>query len=336
MIKVSILIPVYNVATYIERCAVSVFNQTLSGIEFIFVNDASQDNSVQILNNLKKDYPHLSIKIIHHTRNEGLATTRKTAFFESSGKYILTVDSDDYIESDMAESMYIKAEEEGADIVVSDFYIEELDRTRIFKDYVSNNEDKLFLNILKDEKSSPSLCNKLIKRELFDKIDYHLPIELNYYEDRYLTAKLFYFAKKVVKIDKPFYHYIQYNFSSITKSFNSKHFEDVISYWELMDSFLKEKGLSEKYKNEIEIVKIKNKANLMIQTKSPSLRKQYADLFLNEEKKHIHSLDFLRLGERLILFLLRKRMFWLSQLVNILLEIKFSIKKRICKQETYE
>ena len=88
--KVSVIVPVYGVAQYIEKCARSLFEQTLEDIEYIFVDDCTQDNSIEILHNIIKDYPHRQqqTRIIHHETNKGLPIARKTGIENATGKYI--------------------------------------------------------------------------------------------------------------------------------------------------------------------------------------------------------------------------------------------------------
>ncbi|MDR0829587.1 MAG: glycosyltransferase, partial [Prevotellaceae bacterium] len=111
---VSILVPIYKVSAYIERCAHSLFQQTFENIEYIFVNDCTPDDSIEKLQKIIEQYPNRKpfVKIIHHKKNRGLAETRNTALYNSTGKYIQHIDSDDYIELNMIEEMYKKAIEE--------------------------------------------------------------------------------------------------------------------------------------------------------------------------------------------------------------------------------
>ena len=124
MAKVSVLVPVYNVSAYIERCARSLFEQTFDDIEYIFVNDATPDDSMERLEAVIRQYPEREVRIVSHERNRGQATARHTALLAASGEYVCCVDSDDYIDWDMVASLYTKAVEEGADIVVSDAWFE--------------------------------------------------------------------------------------------------------------------------------------------------------------------------------------------------------------------
>ena len=96
--KVSICVPVYGVEKYIERCAISIFEQTYTNLECIFVNDCTKDNSIKILYNVIERYPQRreKIRIIQHDCNRGLAAARNTALEAASGDYILHVDSDNY------------------------------------------------------------------------------------------------------------------------------------------------------------------------------------------------------------------------------------------------
>ena len=124
--KVSILVPIYNVSTYIEKCANSLFSQTFTDIEYIFVNDATPDDSIEKLQKVIEKYPNRkeNITIIQHAENRGLAVARNTAKYAANGDYVLVVDSDDYIEEQMVEILYKKAITDNADIVISDIFIE--------------------------------------------------------------------------------------------------------------------------------------------------------------------------------------------------------------------
>lgn len=99
--KISVIIPVYGVERYIEQCACSLFEQTMQdGIEFIFVDDCSPDKSIEILENVLREYPHREqqVKIIRHTENQGLGGARKTGMEYATGEYIIHCDSDDWVE----------------------------------------------------------------------------------------------------------------------------------------------------------------------------------------------------------------------------------------------
>lgn len=115
----SILVPIYNVADKIERCVVSLMEQTYPDIEYIFVNDCTPDNSVDLLQRVIERYPHRQeqVRILHHDVNKGLAGARNTGYDTASGEVIMIVDSDDYVPRDACENLMRKMQETGADIV---------------------------------------------------------------------------------------------------------------------------------------------------------------------------------------------------------------------------
>ena len=106
--KVSIVVPVYGVEKYIERCARSLFTQTFGDIEYIFVNDCTKDSSMQVLEFVMKDYPARNVRIINKEKNEGLPQARKTGVLASTGDFIMHIDSDDWVEHDIVEKLYAR------------------------------------------------------------------------------------------------------------------------------------------------------------------------------------------------------------------------------------
>ena len=109
MVKISVIIPIYKVESFIARCAESLFNQTFDeGIEYIFVDDASPDDSVKILQDIIAEYPNRfqQVKILHHKFNQGLPAARNTGLAEAIGEYVFHFDSDDYADPDMLETLY--------------------------------------------------------------------------------------------------------------------------------------------------------------------------------------------------------------------------------------
>ena len=126
MINVSVIVPIYNVGKYIERCAESLLSQTMkSGIEFIFVDDAATDNSIDILKTVIARHPERKdqVKLLTHPVNRGLPAARNTGMDAAEGEYIYHCDSDDYVEADMLRKMYMATLTRGADIVWCDWYL---------------------------------------------------------------------------------------------------------------------------------------------------------------------------------------------------------------------
>ena len=241
MPKVSIVVPIYGVEKYIERCARSLFEQTFDDIEYIFVNDCTKDNSIKVLVTVIEDYPNRKeqIKILHHDVNKGLPQARKTGILTAVGEYIVNFDSDDWVDIRSIEILYNKAVQDDADIVIYDIYtIDGINKT-LFKCGVEGlNKWELFERMCQ-MKLSWSACNKLIKRTLFKHVIF--PV-CNNAEDMALILQLMARAEKVVYIPQPFYYYY-YNTQSMTKLLTKeqvlKNIEDRNSNNEIVFEVLK-------------------------------------------------------------------------------------------------
>ena len=116
---VSVLVPVYGVEKYIAECAGSLFSQTWQNIEYVFVDDCSPDRSIEVLRQVIAEYPHRErqVRIVRQDRNRGLGAARNRAVEESSGEYLMHVDSDDRITPNAVEKLVAAAMETSADIV---------------------------------------------------------------------------------------------------------------------------------------------------------------------------------------------------------------------------
>ena len=125
MPKISVIVPIYNVSAFIGRCVESLMMQTLDDVEFIFVDDATPDNSMMALKEILACHPEREgrVKILHHEQNQGLPAARNTGMHEATGEYIFHCDSDDYVEPDMLARLYETAKEKQADFVWCDWYL---------------------------------------------------------------------------------------------------------------------------------------------------------------------------------------------------------------------
>lgn len=238
-VLVSIIVPIYGVEKFIERCARSIFEQTYENLEIIFVNDCTPDNSVKIINNIINEYPNRrsQTQIINHEQNKGLAGARLTGLKASTGYYIQNIDSDDYLDKNMIDEMVALAKKESADITICDFLNIYPNHTKHLYVNPSLNPHILLQQILTGEVHS-SVCNKLIKRSLY--FDNNIfPIEgLNMREDLSVMFRLLYFAKKIAYIPQPFYNYIQTNTASYTATKMSlAHQKNAFELIRLMQSF---------------------------------------------------------------------------------------------------
>ena len=128
--KVSVIVAVYNVEQYVERCAHSLFNQTLDSMEYIFVDDCTPDNSIELIKKVLESYPQreAQVKFIHHKTNQGQAAARTTGMKAATGEYIIHCDPDDWVDLDTYELMYRAAHPEGRkpiDVVLCNYMLHE-------------------------------------------------------------------------------------------------------------------------------------------------------------------------------------------------------------------
>lgn len=216
MPKVSVIIPVYGVEKYIERCARSLFEQTLDDIEYLFIDDCTPDRSIEILNRVLDEYPQRKNQVIIHRmeKNSGQAAVRKWGMLNATGDYVIHCDSDDWVDVTMYEKMYNKAIEEGSDVVVCDYVVTDGDITKLLKNGYYNTSVNGFLKDMLYRKSTWALWNKLIRRELFIYIDKYPIFAMG--EDMAIILQIFRAVNKLSFVKELLYYYYQ-NCESITR-----------------------------------------------------------------------------------------------------------------------
>lgn len=241
MPKVSIIVPIYNVEKYLERCIESLIEQTLEDIQIILVNDGSTDNSGKIA----KEYAikHQDKIIYLEKENGGLSDARNYGIPYATGEYIAFLDSDDYIDKEAYKEMYNKAEQENADYVECDFVWEYPNKLKEDKqiEYKNKKEMLAFVRVV--------AWNKLIKREIIEKNNLQFPKGLRY-EDVEFTYKLIPHLTKVSYIDKCFIHYTQRE-NSIANVQNARTSE-IFTILDNVISYYKENNLYKEYEDELE------------------------------------------------------------------------------------
>lgn len=228
--KVTVIVPVYNVEAFLPRCLDSLLNQTYSDYEILCVNDCSPDNSASTLDEYSSRYPE-RIKVITNEANMGLGRSRERALGYASSEYVLFVDSDDYVKPDYIET-YINAASEGDfDIVVGG--------------YIRDVDGKLKEHILSDSVWSSTTyaiaCAKLFKLSFIRKHDLHFT-SVSCGEDIYFSLSAFYHEAHVKVMNYAGYYYVL-NHASITGSMNyKKNHERIMA--ELFESFLANHDIS--------------------------------------------------------------------------------------------
>ena len=241
MPKVSVIVPIYNVEKYLEKCINSLLSQTLEDIQIILVNDGSKDNSGNIAKEYEKNNKNRVIYV--EKENGGLSDARNYGLKYATGDFIAFLDSDDYIEKNAYEEMYNKAIEENADYVECDFIWEFPNKIRVDKQYPYKNKKEMlsFVRVV--------AWNKLIKRQLITDNNLEFPKGLRY-EDVEFTYKLIPFINKFAYVDKPFIHYVQRE-GSIANVQNERTAE-IFTVLDNVIEFYKKNNIYEEYRNELE------------------------------------------------------------------------------------
>lgn len=226
---VSVIIPVYNSETYIEECIQSLLSQTLKNCEFIFVNDGSIDNSKDIIESYKSiDY---RIKLINQ-ENQGVSSARNNGINNAIGEFIGFVDSDDYVDEDMYETLYKSIKHNNSDLIVSNWEVE-LDGKKISMKYnFPKNEvmDKAFINnkiipYFLEKEDMNTVCNKLYKNSIIKSKNIKFPNGVALGEDGIFNIKYLDNAETMEYIDYSGYHYREVEGSATRDILNKDYFK---------------------------------------------------------------------------------------------------------------
>ena len=221
--KVTVIIPIYKVERFIARCAESLMRQTLPEVQFVFVDDATPDGSVTVLETVLERFPERrsDVMILRHDVNKGLPSARNTGLSVAEGDFIFHCDSDDYVEVDMLAKMYALAEKESADIVWCDWYLsfEGSERYMRQPDY-GDSEDALKAMLSGGMKYN--VWNKLALRRLYVENAISFPDGYGMGEDMTMML-LFMKAGKVAHLPEAMYHYIKTNSGAFSQTYSERH-----------------------------------------------------------------------------------------------------------------
>ncbi len=295
--KVSIIIPVYNVEKYITKCATSLFEQTYSNIEYIFVNDASTDNSLSILQYISSKYSSKNIIIHNNNTNLGSSETRNIGINIASGEFSIFCDSDDWVEPEAIEKMVNTALSQNADVVITPFYTNTFDKENILN---FPSQDIANLNIIPIDFLHFSLCNKLIRTSFIKDHKLYSLHGVDCWEDLSIISRLYALEPKVALINTPFYHYRKYEHKSLTSDSHERQLIDRLKYADFLVKWFKENGLEQKYAQFLNHLKFTAKIK-MLRT-SPRQFKRWKTTY-PETNKHIMSYSDIPLHYRILFFI---------------------------------
>ncbi len=320
-IEISVCVPVYNVASYLQKCLESLASQTLaSKAEFIFVNDCTTDNSMEILYDWKKNNGNLNILIINHEVNRGLAAARNTALHSAHGKYFVFMDSDDWVEPTYLEKLYCTAQEKDADIVACNCFIESISGSSEKQCLLVENSEANIKNLL-EGKTTGWLWTKLFKRDLFFKNNIEWVEGINFFEDVLIDIKLYDKAKRISHIDIPLYHYNNLNQNSLTHNLNDSNCNQLIHAIQNIENYLYENNKLEIYDTELTIKKAYIKSWIL--KSSEHLKKEYVDLYKDIDFSAYKQISK---NKRLLLFLARLNLYAILHFLRYSLRFYESIR----------
>ena len=314
-IKVSVIVPIYNVERFIVRCAESLFRQSLRDVEYIFVDDMTPDRSIEILQEIVAHYSLLqeNIKIVKHKINKGLPTARNTGLSVATGEYIFHCDRDDFVEPEMLETLYRKAKEQDADIVWCDWFLsfEKVERLMQQPSYNSPIEavKGMASGVMKF-----NVWNKLVKRSLYVEKDISFPDGYGMGEDMTMIM-LFAEAAKVVYVPKAFYHYVRTNTNSFSQTYSDQHLEELRYNVNRIETFIKER-FGYELDEYIAYMKLETKFPFLLSGNSAKLR-LWSEWY-PEANCHIMKNKQIPLRNRLLQWCAWKNLMWLVRLYSFI------------------
>ncbi len=247
MVKVSVIIPVYNVENYIAKCLESLISQTLKDIEIICVNDGSKDSSLEILNQYAQKDKRI---VVFNQKNQGPGVARNLGIEKANGEYIAFVDSDDWLDSNALEILYSKAKTFDCDIVEFGFkeIYQDSGRVKFHKMKIKLPESKIFNHNISASYLFGTIliaCNKLFKASFIKNTGIKFA-ETRQAEDTIFTVSARVHAEKIIFVDKPFYNYLIRTGSAVNSQSNNNL--DIIQSLECVKNLLIKEGLYQKYR----------------------------------------------------------------------------------------
>lgn len=247
--KLSIIIPVYNASSYLPICLERLLTQPFQSIEIILIDDGSTDNSASICDEYAQNDHRIRVK---HELHAGVAHSRQIGLEEAQGNYILYVDADDVVDSDMITDMYQKAINENADLVICDYRELKHDGEVYRKQEPLTLSGVVVLNEILCGKLYGALWNKMMRREWLMKTKASFPQELTMREDLIFLSQCLPYAQKIAYIAKAYYGYERRNTSALTSNYlnETPSYYDQESLW--VSLILKNKSLSNSIRLQLE------------------------------------------------------------------------------------
>lgn len=294
-IKISVIVPVYNTEKYLKKCIDSILNQSFKEFEIIIVNDGSTDRSADILEEYKTKYDNI---VVINKKNEGQGVARNKALEICRGEYIAFVDSDDYIESNMLQSMYTKNLKNDLDIVVCNYKFVDINGNRIRDDNIVLNDNEIInkMECIKRFLVTNTIegfsCNKLFKKKLFDDKNIRYPESMKY-EDIPTIATLLANANRIGFINEEFYNYFLRENSTVNTK-TMKNTVDYVKAYFMVGEILK-RNFKDRFQNEYDYFYSSRIVNIVYEFLKINSNKEENELFAKDMIKYINKISKYRI-----------------------------------------
>lgn len=248
MYKVSILVPIYNVETYIERCARSLFEQTYENLEYVFVDDCSPDASIPVLLNVAEDYPLRTnqLRLVRNTVNRGASASKNIAIENATGEFVCFVDADDWLELNAVELLVAQQCKTNADVVWGKMLMHtDSGIVKLEEPSYRNKHEWLLCYCRLTTGLVMTNSRRIIRRSLFEQYGIRSADGFNYSEDKLLMSQVAYYAKSYGTIDDYVYHYNRQNALAATvkqtDAFDAESFRQESGSIERIERFFSDK-----------------------------------------------------------------------------------------------
>lgn len=268
--KVSVIVPVYEVERFVGRCVESLMDQTLSDVEFIFVDDCTPDASMDIIRNVTNRYPRRTVKFLRHEKNRGLPAARNTGMSVASGEYIYHCDSDDFLEVEMLEKLYSAAKEHNADLVWSDWFLTFGKNERYMtQPAAASGREALSLSLSGLMKYN--VWNKIARRSVYEKNGIRFPEGHSMGEDMTML-RIMACSEKTAYVASALYHYVRTNTDAMTQTYSERHLQDLRQNVDETEKFIAKRVSDTSIGHELNLFKLSVKLPFLFTGKMKDIR----------------------------------------------------------------
>ncbi len=233
---ISVIVPIYNMEKLMRKCLDSILAQTFQDYECLLIDDGSKDGSPTICD----EYAAKDARFkAFHKPNGGLSDARNYGLVRAQGDYTIFFDPDDWVDEDCLKDLYKKAQDTNADMVICDYYNEDIYQSKYTKQTPTSLNHNIVLEDVIVDNVYGYTWNKLIKRDLYLKFDLQYPVGMYGCEDQYTMCKLLKNDIRIAYLPKAYYHYMHYGHSTQSRRYDEKTYQQDVTirdmFVELLD-----------------------------------------------------------------------------------------------------